>query len=655
MMRSMFSGVSGLQAQQTAMDVIGNNIANVNTAGYKAAQINFQDILNQTIQGASAPQGTLGGTNPMQVGLGTKVSSITTVFTPGSFQSTGVNTDLAINDDGFFVVSNGSNQYFTRAGAFIFDAQGNLVDSGSGYQVQGWMRDPNTGVINTNAPTTSINIPKGVTMPANVSTKQTYTGNLSAADLEGGSTQTSGKIYDSLGNSHDVYTTYYKMDNASDTWLVNVNVPDLGVTNNYELSFNSNGKFSNLVSITPKTPGTVTSSLTPNAGMQMDTAAASVHNQTYTVDALDGTAHTINIKYTQTSATTWTWAATDTTAGGAAAGNGTVTWNGSTYTGLGPITVDGAQVSIATPVGAAAPGAASFSAAAAATDGPLSAQTISNFQMDTTNVQSQEYTVFDAAGKMHVLQMTITPANPGTTVGTPASPITWNYTVTDKSDASINIPGGTISYDGTNYSGFPSSLSVNGTTLGFTVTPGGVQAPASGQFQASATQPFTTLTTASSLALNPPGANAMSVALDLSGLTQYQTADNAKVPTTDGYAAGTLTGTTFDSSGTIVGTFDNGLTLNLGQVALASFNNPSGLTKVGNTMFSVSNNSGGANIGIAGSGGRGTISASELEQSNVDLAQEFSNMIVTERAFQANSKIITTSDEMLQTLTDLKR
>ncbi|MDR3592761.1 MAG: flagellar hook protein FlgE [Negativicutes bacterium] len=557
MMRSLSSGVSGLQAQQTAMDVIGNNIANVNTAGFKTSQVNFQDILYQTIQGATAPQGTTGGVNPMQVGLGTKVASIVSVFTPGSLQSTGLNTDLAINNDGFFQVSNGNDMLYTRAGAFNFDEVGNLVDSGTGYQVMGWLRNPVTGDIDTNAPTTAITIPKGVTMAPKVSTEQTLTGNLSAKDNLGDSTQTSGEVYDSLGNSHMVYTTYYKQSatpGGPTTWLADVNVPDQPSAEKvYLLTFDSSGKFTSSQDVT--------------------------------------------------------------------------------------------------------------NAKAAATPPATTGLTVPSFQMDATNKQTQDYSVWDDNGKMHVLQYTFTPSTAGNT----ADGATWTYTVSDKTDSTSSLTGGSIKWNAPvagppavagYYSGLPASVQPNnfGTAVPFTFTAAGQTAPVTGAFVATSDlSEYTTATTSTGISMTPTGASSMTVAFDFTGITGYQTTDNAIPPTTNGYASGTLTETKFDSTGTIVGSFDNGMSMNLGQVALATFNNPSGLDKVGNTMFAVSNNSGAANVGTANTGGRGSISASELEASNVDLAQEFSNMIITERAFQANSKIITTSDEMLQTLTDLKR
>ena len=168
MLRSLWAGVSGLQAHQIAMDVEGNNIANVNTAGFKYSRANFSDLLSQTSRIATAPQGQLGGKNPMQIGLGTQISSVTKIFKQGSVQVTDVNTDLAIQGDGFFVVSpdGGSTYKYTRNGSFNFDALGNFTDS-NGYIAQGWMRDPATGQIDSTTPIQNITIPPGLTTPAN--------------------------------------------------------------------------------------------------------------------------------------------------------------------------------------------------------------------------------------------------------------------------------------------------------------------------------------------------------------------------------------------------------------------------------------------------------------------------------------------------------
>jgi len=181
MMRSLFSGVSGLKNHQTRMDVIGNNISNVNTTGFKSSRVTFSDTLNQTMTGASAPNGNLGGTNPKQVGLGSAISSIDLMFTDGSVQSTGKNTDLCLSGNGLFVVNNGSQTYYTRNGAFEFDADGNYVIPGSGMFVQGWMG--NSGVVNTTGAVGKITIAAGKSMEADATSIANYANNLNASTL----------------------------------------------------------------------------------------------------------------------------------------------------------------------------------------------------------------------------------------------------------------------------------------------------------------------------------------------------------------------------------------------------------------------------------------------------------------------------------------
>lgn len=183
MLRSLFAGVTGLQAHQIAMDVESNNIANVNTIGFKYSRANFSDLLAQTAQIATAPQGDLGGKNAVQIGLGTTINSVTRIMTQGSIQNTDKNTDVAIQGDGFFIVSSdaGSTYKYSRSGDFKFDAGGNFVDNG-GFVVQGWVRDEATGKVDSTAPITSINIPPGLTTPANPSAVVTLKANLDSGE-----------------------------------------------------------------------------------------------------------------------------------------------------------------------------------------------------------------------------------------------------------------------------------------------------------------------------------------------------------------------------------------------------------------------------------------------------------------------------------------
>src|SRR6476660_6179336 len=177
MLRSLFSAISGLQAHQTKMDVVGNNIANVNTVGFKSSTTVFEDTLSQVLRNGSAPSATQAGTNPAQVGLGVRVAAITTNFSQGSAQATGRASDFMINGDGFFVTKSGNQQTYTRAGSFDFDASGRLATP-DGNILQGWMAT--NGTVDTNGPLTDLSIPFGQTLPPVATTNSQVKGNLSA-------------------------------------------------------------------------------------------------------------------------------------------------------------------------------------------------------------------------------------------------------------------------------------------------------------------------------------------------------------------------------------------------------------------------------------------------------------------------------------------
>ncbi|MCL2850279.1 MAG: flagellar hook-basal body complex protein, partial [Micrococcales bacterium] len=198
MLRSLFSGISGLRAHQTMLDVTGNNIANVNTTGFKASQTQFQDTLSQLLTGAGGAQDGRGGTNPAQIGLGVRVAGITTNFTQGSAQLTNRSTDMMVSGDGFFVVRRGNETLYTRAGSFDFDATGQMTLPGDGALVQGWMAT--NGVIDMNAPLTDLRIPVGALMAAKVSTLATYEGNLQADAVDGTILNRDVVVFDPEGN-----------------------------------------------------------------------------------------------------------------------------------------------------------------------------------------------------------------------------------------------------------------------------------------------------------------------------------------------------------------------------------------------------------------------------------------------------------------------
>ncbi|MDH6237271.1 flagellar hook protein FlgE [Cryobacterium sp. CG_9.6] len=392
MLRSLYSGISGLRAHQAMLDVTGNNIANVNTTAFKASAAQFQDTLSQMTQAAGGPQATVGGTNPAQVGLGVQVAGISTNFAQGSAQSTGRATDIMISGDGFFVTQLGNETLYTRAGAFDFDAQGRLV-SPDGAIVQGW--NAVNGVIGTGGATGNIQLPVAATSPAQATANASVTGNLPSDAAVGTSLIRDIEVFDGSGTASTISLKFVK--EATGSWTAS----------------DANGA-----------AGAATASLTFEDGVM-------------------------------------------TPAGGA-------------------LTVGGINVSLA------------------------------------------------------------------------------------------------------------------------------------------AIQGFAGLTTVAFSAQ-------------------------------DGKAAGTLESFTLGADGTLSGLFSNGEQEAIGRISLATFVNPGGLEKAGGSGYRATFNSGVAALGTAGTGGLGSLQAGSLEMSNVDLSQEFTNLIVAQRGFQANARIITTSDEVLQELTNLKR
>ena len=186
MMRSLWAGVSGLTNHQTRMDVLGNNIANVNTTGFKKGRVNFQDMLSQTLSGAAKPTDEVGGVNPQQVGLGMMVSTIDTIHTQGALQSTGVMTDVALQGNGFFVLKAGDRNYYTRNGAFGLDKVGTLVNPANGMRVQGWMAQTVGGqtFVNNSAEMTDLVIPVGSKDPGPATTDVWFACNLDKSTPE---------------------------------------------------------------------------------------------------------------------------------------------------------------------------------------------------------------------------------------------------------------------------------------------------------------------------------------------------------------------------------------------------------------------------------------------------------------------------------------
>ena len=487
MMRSLYSGVSGLKNHQTRMDVVGNNISNVNTTGFKSSRVTFSDTLSQTLSGASAPTENRGGTNPKQIGLGSATSAIDTLFTDGSVQSTGVNTDLCLSGNGLFIVKDGNLSYYTRNGNFKFDKEGYYVNS-DGLKVQGWSATTPGDAINTNGQPSEICIPAGKTMAASATSKATFSSNLNAAE------------------------------------------PMI---------------------------------------------------KSITITTADGKTETINT-------------------------------DGKTFKVGAPYTIGGTASTIA-------------SLTLNMTDGTNTTETEGSFTVGYSKPKTTIATVYDSLGNSHnvVIYMTKTGAdNTGST---------WRMSLADV-DTKTGASTATLKDS-------------NGKDIKLEMTKAEVKFNVNGGYD----NGFGT----TKLTLTNGAVGTQTVDLDFTALTQYAGSSTA-FATTDGNAAGTLKSVSIDSNGVITGTYTNGLNVQEAQVAIAQFNNASGLTKTGNSLYTESNNSGTPNIGTISDLGC-TVTPSSLEMSNVDMASELTDMIVTQRGYQSNSKIITVSDELLETLINMKR
>ena len=534
-MRSLFAGVSALKNHQIRMDVIGNNIANVNTAGYKGSRVTFRDLMSQTLRDAAAPQGMRGGMNPMQVGLGAGLAAITVQHTQGNTETTGVETDLAIEGNGFFVLSNGNDQYYSRAGMFDIDDSGNLVSSVNGFRVMGWQADV-SGNIDTRAALTPLTIPKGAAIDPASSTRITYAGNLDA-------TQNGTLLY---------------LESP-----VEINHPS---GQNVRLSFaiTPTGNFNEFRWNVATNTGALVGETSGILQLAPDGSVASV---------LDS--------------------------------------NGNPLPAPGDIVLDlggGEQMTIRPPqIGDANGGSFGWDLD---NDGNIDDESLGDYTRPEARVTS--ITVYDSLGNPRdVITRFYKVGNNS-----------WEWTAEDAAGNPLTVTGGVPGQPGT---------IVFGPTGGIISQTGQIELGPIG------------------------GGGTVRIEPDFSAVTQYAEDASVQAARQDGHPAGTLKSFGIDANGVINGSFSNGITMALGQVAIATFANPAGLKRTQDTMYEISSNSGMPRIGEAGTGENGVIRSGALEMSNVDLSSEFTNMIITQRGFQANSRIITASDEMLQELVNLKR
>ncbi len=597
-MRSLWAGVSGLQSHQIAMDVEGNNIANVNTTGFKYSRANFADLLSQTSKIATAPQGGLGGKNPMQIGLGVTTQSVSHIFSQGSVQNTDKNTDVAIQGDGFFIVSGdgGKTQKFTRAGDFKFDASGNFVDN-NGYIVQGWLRDTDTNQIDSTAPIQDINIPPGLTTPANATTFIQLKANLNSGNLIVNKAPTYSSADIAAGKTPDDFGVLFTGNGEA----FNLQPPVGGVGGQgVQVSFD-NGTTTVLFRYT-NDPAAVT---TPT-----NTADGSTNYFRTTEDLRRQLEDLAQVQSPNAAVTINAEGKFELSNPGAGGNDLTISVAGieDANTQENPL----------------------FTQALGSLSGLLPANTTSVklSQPITAAVHSSSIDVFDSLGTKHTVRFDFRKTGFTATGGT-----SWSYTI------SVPQPG-TIA----------GAIAPNENIL-----EGGVIDFNSDGSLAQYNPPGITYTANNGSAPNQQIDFKFGTINGFDGITSYDSESSTAGISQDGFPGGDLVGIRIDQSGTLIGSFSNGRSFGLAQIAMAKFANNEGLMSDGGNIFIQSANSGDPIIGKANSGGRGFINSSSLEMSNVDLSRSLTQLIVVQRGYQANSKTITTSDQMLQTLLQLKQ
>ncbi|WP_337770367.1 flagellar hook-basal body complex protein [Waltera sp.] len=568
MMRSLYSGVAGLKTHQTRMDVIGNNIANVNTTAYKSSSMTFSELMSQTTQKASGANATtgVGGTNAKQIGLGVKAGAINTaITTQGSAQSTGNPFDIMITGDNFFVVSNGSENFFTRDGSFYVDGAGNLAMTSTGYNVMGWGVDETTGNIKQDTVTAlRIMSAANMTYPPEATTKANISGILDENDKD--VTSANGKtvnlnFFDARGYSYTAKFTFKQSGGDK--------------TNEYSMELNK---------------------ILDSTGAEIDISKLKFGNRS---QQKMETKVTLN-----TDAYKWDGKVLKTKDGTTEVANLADIFN-----------QDG---SLITPQddAAAQKQQKALDAIAKAYGYEGSTDEFLNLYITSTENKDKQLTIQDLLGNMMAGKKTdVLPAD-----------------------------GSAITMEGRYF---------EGTTVVFNKDTGKLESVGGSTTNLNVNAAFSAL-----------GGNFSDVTIDLSECTNYDNKGTSTIGATSGdldglgtgRRLGDMIGVSIQKDGMIYASYDNGMTKLLGQIATAAFANASGLEKEGDNLYSATLNSGEFDgIGVDITAGGGYMSTGQLEMSNVDLSSEFTEMITTQRGFQANSRIITVSDTLLEELTNLKR
>lgn len=568
MMRSLYSGVAGLKTHQIRMDVIGNNIANVNTTAYKSSSMTFSELMSQTTQKASGANATtgVGGTNAKQIGLGVKAGAINTaITTQGSAQSTGNPFDIMITGDNFFVVNNGSENFFTRDGSFYVDGAGNLAMTSTGYNVMGWGVDETTGNIKQDTVTAlRIMSAANMTYPPEATTKANISGILDENDKD--VTSANGKtvnlnFFDARGYSYTAKFTFKQSGGDK--------------TNEYSMEL---------------------SKLLDSTGAEIDISKLEFGNRSQQKMETKVTLNTDAYKWD---------------------GKVLKTKDGTTdVADLADIfKADGSLITPADDA-AAQKQQKALDAIAKAYGYEGSTDEFLNLYITSTADKDKQLTIQDLLGNM----------------------------MAGKTTDVLPADGSAITMEGRYF---------EGTTVVFNKDTGKLESVGGSTTNLNVNAAFSAL-----------GGNFSDVTIDLSECTNYDNKGTSTIGATSGdldglgtgRRLGDMIGVSIQKDGMIYASYDNGMTKLLGQIATAAFANASGLEKEGDNLYSATLNSGEFDgIGVDITAGGGYMSTGQLEMSNVDLSSEFTEMITTQRGFQANSRIITVSDTLLEELTNLKR
>ncbi len=684
MMRSLFSGVAGLKTHQTRMDVIGNNIANVNTTAYKAQNMVFSDLLYQQTQAASGAneQTGRGGVNPRQIGLGSKTGAISTAITrQGSAQSTNNPFDIMITGESFFIVNNGSQNFFTRDGSFTIDGAGNLVMASTGYKVMGWQVDPATGDIRPDAVSAlQVMNQDNLRVGPEGTTRAFASGILDKNDTNVHATGGHVMLLSFYDNNGYEYTAKLSVHSDGPEGKYRVRLDDIIDADSVSLvKLYGLENIDQIASFGGTSQDVVTSLFSPTDNAKVDTNNGAGPN-VFTVEF--PLAEVLDID-----------------------GNALLKAAGEDHIKIDPAVTETKVTDPPTPVKVTADVTISKNdleknpynliyntatnsywtkADPDATDPTLKVskeiKTPADWQAALQAMQGLDKVTFDGTGN-------------GVTVNTDGS-VTFNFTaecdplieatritgkesfgitpteekdilkyvynVEDKEGTTYTLdyvgPDGRAQITATTIkSGFPLEYNTDNGEFIYIGTQGSDSAMLT--FNASAS----TLT-----GDTVPLGHFNNIEIDFSGSAML---NNGKVSSIDldkgagdenntgiGRKPGELIGIEVGQDGKITASYDNGLSKLLGQIAVANFANASGLAKAGNNLYSATMNSGdfnGQGEDITANGG--TMESGVLEMSNVDLSSEFTEMITTQRGFQANSRIITTSDSMLEELVNLKR